>query len=123
MKVLILELQLGSNIFAVLSGTVVLAEFYGAGGCTIIVDSGIYKIMYCHISPNFLVHTGDIVNKGDLIANVGPKNVYGFSENYFRDSNGEPTNGSTTGPHLHLNIKKNGTSLDPLLFFVKAINS
>ena len=45
----------GSNIFSVLSGKVSLTEFYGSGGCTIIIDSGIYKIMYCHISPNFLV--------------------------------------------------------------------
>ena len=60
---------------------------------------------------------GDTVKQGDLIAYVGPKNVYGFSENYFRDENGNPTNGSTTGPHLHLNIKKNGTSIDPLSLF------
>ena len=107
----------GTNIFSVLSGTVTLAEFYGAGGCTVIIDSGIYKVMYCHVSPNFLVYVGQNVNQGDLIANVGPKNVYGFSENYFKDSNGNPTNGSTTGPHLHLNIKKNGSSIDPLSFF------
>ena len=60
---------------------------------------------------------GDFVQQGDLIANVGPKNIYGFRDNYFRDSNGNPTNGSTTGPHLHLNIKKSGVSVDPLSFF------
>lgn len=65
----------------------------------------------------FLFIHGDLVNQGDLIANVGPKNIYGFSNNYFKDSNGNPTNGSTTGPHLHLNIKKNNVSLDPLSFF------
>lgn len=107
----------GTNIFAVLSGHVTLAEFNGAGGCTVIVDSGIYKIMYCHVSPNFIVYVGQYIIQGDLIANVGPKNIYGFSNNYFRDSDGNPTNGSTTGPHLHLNIKKNGSSIDPLSFF------
>ena len=45
----------GTNIFSVLSGKVILAEFYGAGGCTVIVDSGIYKVMYCHVSPNYKV--------------------------------------------------------------------
>ena len=65
----------------------------------------------------FLFINGDVVSQGDLIANVGPKNVYGFANNYFKDANGNPTNGSTTGPHLHLNIKKNGTSLDPRSFF------
>lgn len=107
----------GTNIFAVLSGHVTLAEFNGAGGCTVIVDSGIYKIMYCHVSPDFMVYVGQYISQGDLIANVGPKNIYGFSNNYFRDSDGNPTNGSTTGPHLHLNIKKNGSSIDPLSFF------
>ena len=65
----------------------------------------------------FLFIHGDFVNQGDLIANVGPKNIYGFSNNYFKDASGNPTNGSTTGPHLHLNIKKNNVSLDPLSFF------
>lgn len=114
---LILQLQNGTNIVSILSGKVILAKFNGAGGCTVIVDSGTYQITYCHVSPNFLVHVGEFVNKGDLIANVGPKNVYGFSNNYYKDSNGNPTNGSTTGPHLHLNIKENGTTVDPLLFF------
>ena len=65
----------------------------------------------------FLFTYGQIVKQGDLIANVGPKNIYGFANNYFKDSNGNPTNGSTTGPHLHLSIKKNGVQVDPLSFF------
>lgn len=65
----------------------------------------------------FLFIHGDIVNQGDLIANVGPKNIYGFPNNYFKDASGNPTNGSTTGPHLHLNIKKNNVSIDPLSLF------
>ena len=112
-----MQLLRGTNIVSVLSGKVILAQFYGAGGCTVIVNSGEYQIMYCHVSPNFLVYSGQNVNKGDLIANVGPKNVYGFSNNYYKDANGNPTNGSTTGPHLHLSIKKNGTQVDPLSFF------
>ena len=108
---------LGTNIVSVLSGKVILAQFNGAGGCTVIISSGEYQIMYCHVSPNFLVYNGQNVNQGDLIANVGPKNIYGFSNNYFKDANGSPTNGSTTGPHLHLSIKKNGVQVDPLSFF------
>ena len=42
----------------------------------------------------FLFIHGDFVNQGDLIANVGPKNIYGFSNNYFKDASGNPTNGS-----------------------------
>lgn len=114
---LILQHHNGTNIVSVLSGKVTLAQFYGAGGCTIIVSSGEYQIYYCHVSPNFLVYVGQIVNQGELIANVGPKNVYGFSNNYYKDANGNPTNGSTTGPHLHLGIFKNGVAIDPLSFF------
>lgn len=35
------------------------------------------KITYCHVSPNYIVNVGDEVKKGEWIANVGPKNVYG----------------------------------------------
>lgn len=59
---------------------------------------------------------GQKVAKGDLIATVGPKNIYGFPDNKYKDSNGNPTNGATTGPHLHLSISENGTAVDPLKY-------
>lgn len=114
---LILQLLHGTNIVSVLSGQVTLAQFNGAGGCTVIVNSEVYQITYCHVSPNFLVYVGQYVKQGELIAYVGPKNIYGFSNNYFKDASGNPANGSTTGPHLHLNIKKAGTIVDPLSLF------
>ena len=49
-----------------------------------------------------------------VIANVGPKNVYGVLNNPYIDYNGNPTNGATTGPHLHLTIKKDGKAVNPL---------
>lgn len=107
----------GTNIFCVESGKVILADFNGSGGCTVIVNSGSYQFIYCHVSPKFLVHQNQYVNKGDLIAQVGPKNVYGFTNNPYRDSNGNPTNGATTGPHLHFSIKKDGQAVNPLNFF------
>lgn len=54
------------------------------------------KFTYCHVSPNFIVDVGDIVKKGEWIANVGPKNVYGVVGNNYKDKNGNPTNGATT---------------------------
>ncbi len=107
----------GTNIFSVESGTVTLAEFNGSGGCTVIIISGSYQFIYCHVSPNFLVYRNQYVNKGALIAQVGPKNIYSFLNNPYKDSNGNPTNGATTGPHLHFTIKKDGTAVNPLNFF------
>ena len=103
----------GSNIVATCSGKVTYTGFYGAGGFTVIIKSGDLSFEYCHVSPNFLVSVNDYVSQGDVIAKVGPKNVYGVSGNKYKDANGNPTNGATTGPHLHFSIKKDGKAVNP----------
>lgn len=85
-----------SNIVSVCDGTVVFAAFKGAGGYTITIKNNNFTFSYCHVSPNFLVHVGQFVNKGSLIAKVGPKNVYGVPNNPYKDKYGNPTNGATT---------------------------
>lgn len=47
--------------------------------------------------------------------NVGPKYV-DSEENtkYFDSTTGQKTNGATTGCHLHLSIKKDGQTVNPL---------
>lgn len=109
----------GTNIYAAMSGTVVGAKFSGSGGCTVTIQNGNLFTSYCHVSPNFLVCPGTYVEKGQLIAQVGPKNVYGFPENKYKDSNGNPTNGATTGPHLHFAVRNGNDYLNPLDFFSK----
>ena len=53
---------------------------------------------YCHLSPNTItVVKGDYVSQGDILGYAG-------------------TSGCSTGYHLHLAIKQNGTAVDPLLF-------
>ena len=52
------------------------------------------KISYCHCSPSYIVKKGDKVKKGQVIGEVGPKNVYGVPGNQYKDSNGNPTNRS-----------------------------
>lgn len=103
-----------TNIIAVTSGTVTYTGFYGAGGYTVTIKSDDISISYCHVSPSFLVSKGEYVIKGSVIANVGPTNVYNVPNNPYKDSNGNPTNGATTGPHLHLTIKKDGKAVNPL---------
>ena len=54
---------------------------------------------------------------GQVIGTVGPKNVYNIKNNPYKDENGNPTNGATTGCHLHLTIKENKRAVDPLNYF------
>ena len=37
--------------------------------------------------------------------------------NQYHDSNGTPTNGATTGCHLHLGIRIDGNYVNPLNYF------
>lgn len=104
----------GSNIIAAFSGKVIYTDFYGANGFTVIVENNNYTALYSHVSPNFLVHVNDYVTKGQVIAKVGPKNVYNVPNNPYKDNLGNPTNGATTGPHLHFSIRKDGQAVNPL---------
>ena len=104
----------GSNVISSFSGTVEYTGFYGGGGYTIIISNGIYSAQYSHLAPVFYCKKGDYITKGTIIGTVGPKIVYGVPGNKYKDSNGNPTNGATTGPHLHFTIKKDGQAVNPL---------
>lgn len=109
----------GTKLYAVCDGHISFADFLGGGGYTITLTHDNMKITYCHVSPNFIVKVGDEVVKGQHISNVGPKNVYGVEGNTYIDSNGNPTNGATTGCHLHLGIRIDGKYIDPLILLYK----
>lgn len=103
-----------AKIIASFSGKVTFTGFSGAGGFTVIVENNNFSALYCHVSPNFIVRSNQYISKGQVIATVGPKNVYGVPNNPYKDSNGNPTNGATTGPHLHFSIKKDSKAVNPL---------
>ena len=111
----------GTSILAVCPGIVTFASWGAGGGYTIVIENNDIKISYCHLSPNFIVAKNDMVTAGQIISNVGPKNVYGIINNPYKDSLGNPTNGATTGCHLHLTIKKDGLAVNPLDYFTKEI--
>lgn len=107
----------GSKLIAVTSGKITFASFLGGGGYTITLTSGNIKFTYCHVSPYYIVKVGDYVTQGQVIGYVGPKNVYGVKGNQYFDENGNPTNGATTGPHLHFGVRVNEEYVDPLNLF------
>ena len=109
----------GSNIIASCSGKVTYIGFNGGGGYTIIVKNNNFSISYSHVSPHFLVYVGQHVNKGDIIAKVGPKNVYGVPNNPYKDSNGNPTNRSNYRSSFAFCNKKRRQSRQSLRFLLK----
>jgi len=91
----------GTSVYAINDGKVAFAEELTVYGNTIIIDHGlgIYSL-YLHLSE-FKVSEGEMLERGELI---------GLSGN----------TGWSVGPHLHLSIKVNGASVDPLKF-IKAV--
>lgn len=93
----------------------------GANGYTLKIEHENVIFSYSHISPNFVVELGDCINKGEVIAHVGPHYLDEDPKNPYKDPTGRPTNGSTTGTHLHLGVKIDGKAIDPIPLFSKQI--
>lgn len=84
----------GSNVYATASGKVIKAGWNTAYGNMIIIDHGNgITSLYGHASK-LVVKVGDTVNQGDIIMKAG-------------------STGYSTGPHLHFEVRKNGTPQDP----------
>lgn len=85
----------GANVVAANSGTVIKATYSTAYGNYIVIDhGGGITTLYAH-SSKLLVKQGDYVTKGQTIMKVG-------------------TTGYSTGPHLHFEVRENGTYVNPL---------
>jgi len=88
----------GTRIVAAADGVVRLAGWSGGFGITVIIDHGNgYSTLYAHNSRNRVVE-GQRVSRGDHIADVG-------------------TTGQSTGNHLHFEIRRNGTPVNPMNYF------
>ncbi len=84
----------GTPIYASQAGTVIVAEWYGGYGNTIVLDHGNgISTLYAHADALY-VQAGETVQRGQLIAGVG-------------------STGFSTGPHLHFELRAQGEPIDP----------
>ena len=105
----------GTTLIATCDGEITFIGFLGGGGYTItITNADGLKISYCHVSPNYIVSVGQIVEQGEIIGNVGPKYVYGVVGTTSKDASGNPTNGATTGCHLHIGFREDSEYVNPM---------
>lgn len=85
----------GSPLTATLDGVVRTAGWAGGYGLLVaITHSGGVETRYAHLS-RLNVTEGELVSEGDIIGFVG-------------------STGETTGPHVHYEVRSNGTPLNPL---------
>lgn len=94
----------GTPLYPLDYGVVSFIGYNGSFGNSVIITyhNG-YKSLYGHIDSKFLVNVGDSVSPSKIVAYVGPKYL----------PNGK-LNGTTTGPHLHYTLYKNGKIINPL---------
>ena len=91
----------GSAVSSVAAGLVTFAgERSGFGEMVEINHGNGLATRYCH-NEKLLVKQGDMVSKGQEVALMG-------------------STGHSTGPHLHFEVLKNGTQVDPLRFIGEA---
>lgn len=90
----------GTKIKAAADGTVSFSGWYGGYGNLVIIthDNGV-QTYYGHCSKLY-ASVGDVVTAGDVIALVG-------------------STGQSTGDHLHFEIRKNGSQINPQKYLYK----
>jgi len=89
----------GTEIHATGTGTVTKVEYDGRGyGNNVIINHGYgYETLYGHMS-RVTVRPGQKISRGDLIGYVG-------------------NSGTSTGPHLHYEVRKNNNPVNPVNFY------
>ncbi len=84
----------GAPVIAAADGVVTMASYYGGyGNCVMINHGNGISTLYGH-GQKILTTVGTEVKKGDLIMEVG-------------------STGNSTGPHLHFEVRINGSPVDP----------
>jgi len=92
--------RVGTPIVAAGSGIVTFVGYKGGYGYTFKIDHGYgIQTVHAHCSKIF-VQEGDRVKRGQLVAHVG-------------------NTGSSTGPHLHYEVRVDGVPVNPMRYLAK----
>lgn len=88
----------GTEIYAAHGGIVLTSEYHSSYGNYVVLSRGDgITTLYAHMSKRG-VKVGDVVSQGQVIGYVG-------------------STGSSTGPHLHFEVRVNGTRQDALKYY------
>lgn len=94
----------GAPVIAAADGIVTMAGHYGGyGNCVMINHGSGVSTLYGH-GQTILTEVGKEVKKGDLIMEVG-------------------STGVSTGPHLHFEVRINGSAVDPMPYLTGNTNN
>jgi len=96
---------IGTKVYATGDGVVKDVQSIGGGyGRWILIDHGFgYETLYGHLKA-FNVKIGEEVKRGSVIGFVG-------------------NSGTSTGPHLHYEVHKNGEPVNPQYYYFKDLNA
>lgn len=93
----------GAPVIAAADGVVTMADWYGGyGNCVMINHGNGISTLYGH-GQTILTTVGTEVKKGDLIMEVG-------------------STGNSTGPHLHFEVRINGSAVNPLPYLTGEVD-
>ena len=92
----------GTPVYATADGVVSARQTYSGYGICVVINHGFsYETLYAHLSKK-TVRAGQKVKRGELIGYVG-------------------NSGISIGPHLHYEVLKNGTHVNPVFYFYSDI--
>lgn len=97
--------NIGTNVYATGDGVVKDVQSIGGGyGKWILIEHGFgYETLYGHLN-GFNVKIGDKVKRGSIIGFVG-------------------NSGTSTGPHVHYEVHRNGEPVNPQYYYFKDLNA
>ncbi len=96
-----LAVKSGTPVYSVANGVVLVATDTTPDGCGghIKIEHEGYETKYCHLS-RWVVKKGDEVTKAQIIGYTGGGKT-------------DPHHGSSNGPHLHYEVLRNNTQINP----------